>query len=91
MTQEKAKVTKVNRIFDRYTFTELFAVQHLASLYEEMYKTEEYDTDTVTKFYDYLTQTLASEPLLDSLMIQNASDLQEIMVTVDNFTFSSKA
>ena len=91
MTQEKAKVTKVNRIFDRYTFTELFAVQHLASLYEEMYKTEEYDTDTVTKFYDYLTQTLALEPLLDSLMIQNASDLQEIMVTVDNFTFSSKA
>ena len=87
MTQEKAKATKVNRIFDRYTFTELFAVQHLASLYEDMYKTEEYDTDTVTKFYDYLTQTLASEPLLDNLMIQNANELQEIMVTVDNFTF----
>ena len=91
MTQEKAKVTKVNRIFDRYTFTELFAVQHLASLYEDMYKTEEFDTDTVTKFYDYLTETLASEPLLDNLMIQDASDLQEIMVTVDNFTFGSKA
>lgn len=91
MTQEKAETTKVNRIFDRYTFTELFAVQHLASLYEEMYKTEEFDTDTVTKFYDYLTQTLASEPLLDNLMIQDASDLQEIMVTVDNFTFGSKA
>lgn len=87
MTQEKAKVTKVNRIFDRYTFTELFAVQHLASLYEDMYKTDEFDTDTVTKFYDYLTQTLASEPLLDNLMIQNANELQEIMVTVDNFTF----
>lgn len=87
MTQEEAKVTKVNRIFDRYTFTELFAVQHLASLYEEMYKTDEFDTDTVTKFYDYLTETLASEPLLDNLMIQNASELQEIMVTVDNFTF----
>lgn len=87
MTQEKAKVTKVNRIFDRYTFTELFAVQHLASLYENMYKTDEFDTDTVTKFYDYLTETLASEPLLDNLMIQNANELQEIMVTVDNFTF----
>lgn len=87
MTQEKAKVTKVNRIFDRYTFTELFAVQHLASLYEDMYKTDEFDTDTVTKFYNYLTETLASEPLLDNLMIQNANELQEIMVTVDNFTF----
>lgn len=87
MTQEKAKVTKVNRIFDRYTFTELFAVQHLASLYEDMYKTDEFDTDTVTKFYDYLTETLASEPLLDNLMIQNVNELQEIMVTVDNFTF----
>lgn len=87
MTQEKAKVTKVNRIFDRYTFTELFAVQHLTSLYENMYKTDEFDMDTVTKFYDYLTKTLASEPLLDNLMIQNANELQEIMVTVDNFTF----
>lgn len=87
MTEEKAKMTKVNRIFDRYTFTELFAVQHLASLYENMYKTDEFDMDTVTKFYDYLTETLASEPLLDNLMIQNASELQEIMVTVDNFTF----
>lgn len=89
MTEEKA--TRVNRIIDRYTFTELFAVEHLASLYEDMYKTEEFDTDTVTTFYDYLTKTLASEPLLDSLMIQDASDLQEIMVTVDNYTFYPKA
>lgn len=91
MTQEEAKATKVSRIFDRYTFTELFAVQHLASLYEDTYKTQEFDTDTVTKFYNYLTQTLASEPLLDNLMIRGAIDLQEIMVTVDNFTFGTKA
>ena len=87
MTQETAKATKYNRIFDRYMFTELFAVQHLASLYENMFKTDEFDMDTVTKFYEYLTETLASEPLLGVLMVKNANDLQEILVTVDNFTF----
>lgn len=74
-----------NKTLDKMTELELEMIDFLAMLYQDIYDTDEFDYETVDKFYAYLGYNLYAETLLNKLSIQSTSDLQEMMLKVENY------
>ena len=72
-----------NKTLDKMTEIELEMIDFLAMLYQDMYDTDEFDYETVDKFYAYLGYNLYAETLLNKLSIQSTSELQEMMLKVE--------
>lgn len=53
----------------------------LADLYEEKYKTEEFDTETVEKFKHWIEVDMISKDLLIDLDIKSTKELQEALLS----------
>lgn len=74
-----------NKMLNKMTELELEMIDFLAMLYQDMYDTDEFDYETVDKFYSYLGYNLYAETLLNKLSIQSTSELQEMMLKVENY------
>lgn len=74
-----------NKTLDKMTELELEMIDFLAMLYQDIYDTDEFDYETVDKFYAYLGYNLYAETLLNKLSIQSTSDLQEMMLKVERY------
>lgn len=56
------------------------AISILSQLYMNMYKTDEFDYDTVDDFYAYLGYDLSLTDELQKLGIESTSELQDAML-----------
>lgn len=79
------KTSEYNLKLEKMTAKEVLIVNMLANLYMNLYNTDEFDYSTVDDFYAYIGYDLESQQLLLDLRIECTSDLQELLLRVENY------